>query len=174
MNNVRKPIVKLLYNEKDCTKDFSKYLNFISYPDFEDEQSDELNIHLNNNDGYFNDLWYPDKGDKLTCSIEYGSDTFDCGTFTIDDNDFDFSLSGDFVEIKALATSINNSVRSNKIKNHSGKTLNAIAQSIGDNRGFKVIGGEDTKVGVVKRKFFKFTFVTNVNFCNEIIKNCNF
>lgn len=80
---IPKPTVKLLYNGKDCTKDFSKYLNCLTFQDFEDEQSDELTITLNNADGYFSDLWYPEKGDKLTCDILFNGDTFNCGTFFI-------------------------------------------------------------------------------------------
>lgn len=138
MNIPKKPIVSLLYNGKNCTKDFSAYLNSISFQDFEDEQSDELVLNLNNNDGYFTDIWYPNKGDKLTCTIQYGSDVFNCGTLAIDDNNFDFSSGGDTVEIRALATSTNFSLRTNKTKNHSGKTLNQIAEPIGKSYGFKV------------------------------------
>ena len=94
-NTIAKPTVTLLYNGKDCTKDFSKYLSSLTFTDFEDEQSDELNITLNDSDGYFSSLWYPDKGDKLTCSIEFDGTEFDCGTLTIDENNFDFGLSGD-------------------------------------------------------------------------------
>ncbi len=148
-----KPTVTLTYNGTDCTKDFSKYLNSLTFNEFEDEQSDELSLTLNNNDGYFTDLWYPEKGDKLTCSINYGADTFECGTFTIDENSFDFSVSGDSVEIKALATSANFSVRTQKIKNRSGKTLTQIANEIGTSYGFKVLGEEgNVRIGTIVQK----------------------
>ncbi len=150
---IAKPTVTLLYNGKDCTKDFSKYLNSLSFTDFEDEQSDELNISLNDSDGYFSSLWYPDKGDKLTCSIDFDGTTFDCGTTTIDENTFDFTLSGDTATIKALATSTNFSVRTNQIKNHSGKTLRQIADEIGKRYGFTVLGeGGEEKVGSIVQK----------------------
>ncbi len=136
-----KPTVKLLYNGKDCTTDFSKYLNRLTFQDFEDEQSDELTITLNNNDGFFSNNWYPEKGAKLTCDILFDGEICNCGTFTIDDNTLDFSTSGDSVEIKALATSTNFAVRTKKIKNHTGKTLIQIANEIGKNYGFKVLAG---------------------------------
>ncbi len=135
-----KPTVNLLYNGKDCTKDFSKYLRRLTFQDFEDEQSDELTITLNNNDGYFSDLWYPEKGDKLTCDIIFDGQTCNCGTFTVDENTINFSVSGDSVEIKALATSTNFSVRTKKFKNHTGKTLIQIANEVGKSYGFTVIG----------------------------------
>ena len=148
-----KPTVNLQYNGVDCTKDFSKYLNRLTFQDFEDEQSDELTITLNNNDGYFTDLWYPDKGDKLTCNIEFDGETFNCSTLTIDENSFDFSVSGDTVEIKALATSTNFSVRTKKFKNHTGKSLIQIASEIGKSYGFTVLGNEGSlKVGAVIQK----------------------
>ncbi len=150
---IKKPIIKLLYNSKDCSEDFSKYISSLSFQDFEDEQSDELTISLNDEDGYFSSLWYPEKGDKLTCNIIYGNDNFSCGVLTIDDNNFDFSTSGDRVEIKALATSINAPVRTKKVVNHTGKTLNEIASSIGKSHGFKVSGNSgDIKVGTIIQK----------------------
>lgn len=148
-----KPEVKLLYNGKDCTNDFSKYLRSFVFKEFEDEQSDELNIILNNNDGYFSDLWYPQKGDKITANIIYGVDNFSCGIFTIDDNNFNFEIDGDDVEIRALATSINAPLRTQKIKNHSGKTLLEIARSIGKTYGFKVLdNGANINVGTIIQK----------------------
>lgn len=141
-NKIPKPTVLLTYNGNDCTKDFLQYLRSLSHTDYEDENSDELNISLNNNDGYFSDLWYPEKGDKLTCSINFDGMTFDCGTFTIDDNSFTFDVSGDDVEIKAVAASTNKPVRTRKYKNYSGKTLKEIAEDKGKDNGFIVIGSE--------------------------------
>lgn len=150
---IPKPQVNLLYNGKDCTKDFSKYLNCLTFQDFEDEQSDELTITLNNADGYFSDLWYPEKGDKLTCDILFNGDTFNCGTFTIDENSFNYGINGDSLEIKALATSANFSVRTNKVKNHTGKSLIQIANEIGKSYGFTVLGDEgNLKVGSIIQK----------------------
>ncbi len=152
-NKPPKPVVTLLYNGKDASKDFSKYLRCLTFNEFEDEQSDELTLALNNDDGYFSDLWYPNKGDKITVSIQYGEDIFEPGTFTIDDNSFNWGLSGDTVEIKALATSTNFSVRTQKIKNWTGKTLNQIANEIGKSYGFKVLGNTGSiKIGTIVQK----------------------
>ena len=149
----QKPIVKLLYNGKDCTSDFSKYLNSVSFCDFENEQSDELSLSLNNNDGYFSDLWYPNKNDKLTCNFIYGKEDFSCGSLTIDENSFEYGVDGDFLEIKALATTTKASLRSNKIKNYSGKTLIQIAQEIGKTHGFEVLKTNgNVKVGTIIQK----------------------
>ncbi len=148
-----KPEVKLLYNGKDCTSDFSKYLRSFTFQEFEEEQSDEINLVLNNNDGYFSDLWYPEKGDKLTAEIIFGADIFSCGIFTIDDDTFYFGLNGDEVELKALAASTNTPMRSNKTTNYSGKTLFQIAQEIGKIHGFKVLGNSgNIKTGTVIQK----------------------
>jgi len=161
---IAKPIVKLLYNGKDCTSDFSKYLNTLSFQDFEDEQSDELNITLNDNDGFFADLWYPEKGDKLTCSIDFDGSAFDCGACTIDENSFDFSVSGDTVQIKALSTSTNYSVRTAQIKNHSGKTLRQIANEAGASYGFKVLGegGEEKISNIVQKNESDIAFLKRI------------
>ena len=152
-NKPPKPTVTLLYNGKDCSEDFSRYLCSLSFQDFEDEQSDELSITLNDNDGCFSDIWAPKKGDTISAAISFGADTFDCGTCTIDDINFNFSTSGDSLEIKALATSTNFSVRSNKYKNHTGKTLIQIANEIGKSYGFSVLGDEgNLKVGTIIQK----------------------
>lgn len=148
-----KPTVKLLYNNKDCTEDFSKYLNSVTYREFEENESDELGLTLNDNDGYFADLWYPEKGDKLTCTIIYGTDVYDCGTFTIDENSFSFTTSGDTLEIKAQTTPKTKPVRTKKTVNYTGKTLVAIAREIGERQGFKVVGSEGfINVGKIVQK----------------------
>jgi len=158
---VPKPSVKLLYNGKDCSKDISKYLNSLSFIDYEDEQSDELNITLNDSDSYFANLWYPEKGDKLTCSIDFGGENFDCGTLTIDENTFDFDISGDTVQVKALGTSINFPVRTNNVINHSGKSFKQIASSFASKYGFKVLGSlsSDTAGFIVQKNESDISFL---------------
>lgn len=167
---IPKAAVNLLYNGKDCSEDFSKYLNSVSFREYEDEQSDELSISLNNNDGYFTDSWYPEKGAKLTCKIIYGTETFDCGTLAINENSFHFSTSGDTVEIKALATSTNFPVRTQKVINHSGKTLNQIASAIGEIHNFKVLGTDgNVRVGTVVQKN-----ESDISFLKRIAKQYGF
>ena len=165
-SRIPKATVNLLYNGKDCTEDFSKYLNSVSFREYEDEQSDELSINLNNNDGFFTDLWFPEKGAKLTCKINYGIEVFDCGTLAIDENSFHFSTSGDTVEIKALATSTNFPVRTQRIINHSGKTLTQIAEAVGKIHNFKVLGTEgNVRVGTVIQKN-----ESDINFLKRLAK----
>ncbi|MCD8024755.1 MAG: hypothetical protein LUE64_04400 [Candidatus Gastranaerophilales bacterium] len=136
----KKPVVTLKYNGQDASSDFSKYLSSLEFREYEDEQSDELSLSLNDNDNYFSNLWYPEKGDKLECSIGYGADNFSLGIFTIDENSFNFGTEGARLELKALATSTNFSVRTAKITNWSGYTLNQIAAKIGKSYGFEVLG----------------------------------
>jgi uncharacterized protein len=165
INKLPKPKVNLLYNGKDCTADFSKYLQSITFTENEEEESDELSLNISDYDGYFSDLWYPRKGDKLTCDIIYGNDIFKCGTFTIDDNNFDFTTTGDYVDIKAIATSTNFSVRTKKAINHSGKTLTQIANKIGKSYGFKVLGTTgNIKIGtIVQKNESDITFLRRVS-----------
>lgn len=162
---INKPEVKLLYNGKDCSKDFSKYLRSVSFEEFEDDQSDELTLTLNNHDGFFSTLGSPKKGDKLTCQFLNGADIFNCGSFSIDDNTFHWGLDGDTVEIKALAALINVPVRTNKTKNHSGKTLVAIAREIGKTHGFKVAGSEGfIKIGTtIQKKESDLSFLKRIS-----------
>lgn len=57
-NRVSKPFYELKYNGHNVTLDISEYLQEITYTDYEKEQSDELTIHLKDNDKKFQNNWY--------------------------------------------------------------------------------------------------------------------
>lgn len=140
METIISPKVLIEYNGHNVTADFSPYLIEVSYIDYEKEQSDELNIVLKD-DGRFMNSWRPVKGDKLSCTMFLGSCVENkCGTFTIDEVEFNGDESGDTCTIKALAVSINQSVRTRYTRGYKGKTLVQIAKEIGKRHGFKVAG----------------------------------
>lgn len=134
------PNVLLTYNGHDVTEDFTPYLLDVTYTDYEKDQSDELDIRLKDNDGKFRDTWSPRKGDKLTCTIYTQDGNLDCGTFTIDEVNYSGDESGDICTMRALAASINQSVRTRFTRGYSGKTLVDIAREIGARHGFTVAG----------------------------------
>ena len=140
--NARQVKIELKYNSHDVSKDFSKYLQSITYDDYEEEQSDELVVRLRDNEKLFQNDWYPQKGAKLSCKVFFKGtkEVLNCGTFTIDEISSDFSNSGDVLEIKALAATINSPVRTTNTRFFEKITLNKIAQYFGNIYGFKVAG----------------------------------
>ena len=144
MEAVKKIKIDLKYNKYNVTKDFSKYLQSITYTDYEEESSDELSVQLRDNEKLFQNVWYPEKGAKLTCVLGFTNsrEQLNCGTFTIDENSFNFSSSGDTLDIKALAATTNTPLRTGQTTYYEKTTLVKIAQKIGEKHGFKVIGSE--------------------------------
>ena len=156
VKNIYKPNVLLLYNGYNINPDFSPYLLDVTYTDYEKDQSDELNIRLKDNDGKFKNEWSPRKGDKLACTMyPQAGNILECGTFTIDEIEFSGDESGDICSIRALAATINKSVRTKYTRGYSGKTLVDIAREIGARHGFEVIGSAG------------FVYVDNITQANE-------
>lgn len=137
---IYKPNVFLTYNGHDVTEDFSPYLLDVTYTDYEKDQSDELNIRLKDNESKFRDNWSPRKGDKLTCNMYAEDGVLSCGGFTIDEVEYSGDESGDICTVRALAATINKSIRTRFARGYSGKTLVDIAREIGVRHGFEVIG----------------------------------
>ena len=144
---LNKPKIQLKYNKNGCTKDFLQFMKELTYADYEEGQSDELEIFLNDDKHLFKNAWYPTKGDTLDCSISLDDKVLDCGTFTIDEPEFSGAPDGHSVTIKGLATGISIDVRTSKTKRYTGKTLKQIAQEMGKEKGLTVVG-EDADIYV--------------------------
>lgn len=139
--SVLKPVVQVIYNKKDITENISKYIESLTYTDYEKDQSDELSIVLNDYDKLFQNNWYPEKGDKISAKIGYkGQPLLDCGVFTIDEPDIELSVDGDKFTINALAASINENIRQRNSKSYVNKMLIDIARQIASKHGY-VVGG---------------------------------
>lgn len=162
---VSKPFYELKYNGHNVTLDFSKYLQEITYIDYEKDQSDELTIKLKDNDKKFQNDWYLDKGAKLTCKFGYeNGEILNAGTFTIDEATFDFDTGGDTVEVKALATTVNSPLRTKNSRYFEG-SLKKIADNFGQIHGFKVVG-DDVNFDVGRQHQFNETdlrFLTRIS-----------
>lgn len=138
---VKNPQVIILYNKEDITENISSYIQSVTYTDYEKDQSDELSITLNDYDGYFQNDWYPEKGDKISAQLGYeGEKLLNCGTFTIDEPELDISTEGDTFVIRALAASINQKIRERTHNSYVNKTLVDIAKQIAKKHGYTVAG----------------------------------
>lgn len=155
-NTISKPFYELKYNGHNVSLDFSKYLQEITYTDYEKDQSDELTIKLKDNDKKFQNDWYLEKGAKLSCKFGFeNGEILNAGTFTIDEATFDFDTSGDTVEVKALATTINSPLRTKNSRYFEG-TLKKIANDFGQIHSFKV-AGDDVNFNVGRQHQFNET-----------------
>ena len=137
-----KPEVQLTYNSYDVTEDFSPYLAEAVYTDYEEEQSDELTVVLIDNDGRFRGNWSLSKGAKLSCTMFSKTGKLNCGTFTIDETEYSGDENGDICTVRAVAASVNKSVRTVTAAGYQSTTLAALAREIGERQGFTVSGDQ--------------------------------
>lgn len=137
--------IEVLYSTGKESVNISKYIESLTYKDFEKDQSDELELRIIDKDGSFlNDAEkYPQKGTKISAKIGYsGEKSLNCGTFTVDEIGLDSTDNGDILVIRALAASINAPLRQKNTRYFIGKTLVQIAKWIGSLHGYTVGGSE--------------------------------
>ena len=75
--NVAIPKFTVLYNNKNITADISKHMLSLTYNDKTEGESDEIEIEVEDVDLKWQNSWYPEKGAKLTVTIE----NLKCGVF---------------------------------------------------------------------------------------------
>lgn len=140
------PTFKIEYNNKNITKDVSKYVTNIDYTDFEHGQSDEISITFEDSESLWQGAWIPSKGDSLRLFIGYvGEKLLNCGIFEIDE--IQFETPPDTLTVKALATGITKALRQKNSVAYENKTLKQIANSIAKKHGYKLVGNiDDVKV----------------------------
>jgi len=127
------------YAQKDVTSDVSPYLLSLTYTDYLTDQSDELELALEDVDGRWKNAWYPGKGDTLTVAIGWqGQDLVQVGTFQIDEIEFEGGPST--VRIRALAANIGQSLRTIEYAAYENTTLDAVAKRIATRHGLDLTG----------------------------------
>ena len=137
-----KPYFKIEYNNKDITKDVSKYVTNIEYTDFESGESDEINITFEDSVQLWQGAWIPTKGDALRVFIGYvGEKLLNCGIFEIDE--IEYSAPPDSIIVKGLATGIKKAFRQNNSVAYENKTLKQIANEIAKKHNLNLIGEVD-------------------------------
>lgn len=130
---------KLTFNDKDITAQITPYLIDITYTDKLTGQADELDVTLKDEDGRWQDSWYPDKGAKLT--FEYGyshKKLVSAGSFEIDE----IELQGppETIRIRALAAGLSRQVRTRIGKAYENTTLKDIVNKVAKRIKATVIG----------------------------------
>ncbi|WP_296663512.1 phage late control D family protein [Paraburkholderia sp.] len=133
------PIFVLMYEQKDITNDVTPYVISVSYTDYLDGQSDELNVELEDTDDRWRNAWYPGKGDTLSLKIGYEAEPLlPCGSFEIDE--IEFADPPSTVTIRGLATGVKKSVRTRQPHAYEQTTLAAIAERIARRNHLTLVG----------------------------------
>lgn len=137
------PTFKLFYTQGngkavDITTDISSYLIDVRYLDRMYNETDELQIRVQDSDNVWIDEWYPKKGDKLKLQMGYNDLLVDCGLFEIDE----ITITGppSVMTIKALATWVTSGMRTIKSFASDGLSIKDIAQRIADENKLKIVG----------------------------------
>lgn len=157
--------VIITYNNKDITKNISKYIKSVTYTDYEKEQCDELSITLNDIDKFFQNDWRPEKGDKISAQIGYeDEELLNCGTFTIEEPELQLADDGDIFMIRGLAASINEKIRETRSKSYRNKTLIEIAREVAARHDYKVAGS----AGFIKIPYEPQLNESDLSFLNRL------
>ncbi|MFN8682769.1 phage late control D family protein [Paracoccus sp. P2] len=111
----------------------------VIYTDFDHGKSDEIEATFEDKLHRWKGGWYPEHGDVLDLSIGWlGQGLLPCGTFEIDEIDFDGAP--DTVTIRGLAAPVSESLRTKKTRAFENKTLRQIAEQIAGENGLSVEG----------------------------------
>lgn len=129
----------LTYQQRNITRDISKYLLSLSYTDFLSGQADSLDIELEDTEGKWRDAWYPGHGDTLQLSIGWeGKPMRPVGSFEIDEVELNCPPST--INIRALGAGIQTALRTTEHKAYENTTLDAVAKQIATRQGLELIG----------------------------------
>lgn len=126
---VTKPDFTLAYEQKDITGDIAPYLLSISYTDYLEGQSDELQVEFEDTDGRWLRGWYPAQGDRLSLGLgDQFTGLVDFGSFEIAEIEYNHPPST--VSVKALATGIAKANRTRQGKAYENTTLAEIVRKV--------------------------------------------
>ena len=135
MAEINTASLKLLYNGTDISEDLLKYLSSFSVIGAVGENADDLQICLENREGFWSGSWSPQKGAILEAEIHSfmnGTKKYlKCGTFAIDE----ITVSGppDTVVLKAVSSLTSKAMKQEKkSKGWEDVSLFQIARNIAD------------------------------------------
>ena len=148
MEKVIQPKFSILYNNNDITTDIKPFIMALNYIDVVESESDTIEITVDDTDGNWRFIWFPEKGATLDVSIGYDETLIPCGVFTIDE--IAFSGPPEKVSIRGLASPISLELRTKKSRAHENKKLSQIAATIANENGLTLLGDFDEDI-LIKR-----------------------
>lgn len=142
----RKATLKVIYNQKDISKDLNAYCKSFSYNDVMSGAADDMEIVLEDKDELWQGNWLPEKGDTIRASIvttdwespDSGEKTLELGLFEIDE----IESKGFPSEVSVRGVSIpNSSALRGEYKSRSWEKakLSIIAKDIADGAKMKLL-----------------------------------
>ncbi|MDI6865784.1 phage late control D family protein [Thermodesulfovibrio yellowstonii] len=143
---VPKPYLYVELNNKDVSVYITPYLISFTYIDndgLEKNESDDVQIELEDSQGYFRDN-PPARGSSLKVRFGYEGNIRDGGVFFIDSYTYRSNRAGDTFMIKALAKDVKASYRTVKTTAFENTTLRQVASEIAKRHGYGLDwAGED-------------------------------
>ncbi|MCU8587607.1 contractile injection system protein, VgrG/Pvc8 family [Erwinia pyrifoliae] len=173
ISNVLSPVFTLWYLQKNITSDIAPYVTRVTYSDNIKNESDTIEVELDDTDGRWMDKWYPGKGDTLTLKMGYqGEKLLSCGTFSIDE--IEVSSPASVVAIRGVATSVSNALRTKSSRGFENTTFAAIASRIAKKHQLALVGSieaikidrvtqyAETDVGFLRRLASEYGYAVKV------------
>ena len=147
---MRQPFIKLTYDNIDITKDITSFLEEFNYSDFASGSADQIDIRLENREGYWNAGWFPSKGATLSAILGYKDDkSVNCGKFEIDE--VEYRCCPEEIAIKAVSHFIDKDFRLQKnSKIYENTTLKDIVSEIASKHGFNMFFDSDDNPEIKK------------------------
>lgn len=137
--DVPEPGFVLVYESKDITADVSPDVLAVTYTDYLNGQSDELEIELDDTAGRWVGPWYPEKGARLTLKMGYsGQAMLSCGVFEVDEVEYETKPAK--MSIRALGAGISKPVRTRNARAYENVTLAAIIRRVAKRNRLTVVG----------------------------------
>lgn len=123
------PDVLVKYEQKDISSDIRPYFLSLSYTDYLEGQSDEIQLDLEDTDGRWLRSWYPNQGDKLALQLgDQFTGMVNLGEFEI--AEIEYSHPPSVVSLKALSAGISRANRTLKPKSYEKTTLAGIVRQV--------------------------------------------
>jgi phage protein D len=138
METIRRNVAEISIAGKNVTGDVSAYLSKITYTDKEEGESDDISLTFEDTAAVWQSAWYPSQGDTLRVKLGTSGHLLDCGSFEIDE--MEFELSPDTVTMKGIATGITKNLRTQSSKAFEKQSLHKIAQYFADKNELKLVG----------------------------------
>jgi len=152
VEKMRRPQIRLIFDNKDITRDVINYLLEFSYDDYAHGKADNVEIKLEDIDGIWKSNWFPQKGLKMIPYIDYNGIKVKCGEFEIDE--IEASSAADVITIKGISSFVSKSLRmqkNNKNWEHIG--LKDIAGQIARKHDFSLFfDGDDVYFNKISQK----------------------
>lgn len=161
------------YGHKDITAFLSPYLLSASYTDKLQNESDELELRVEDAAGRWRSSWYPDKGDDVSLKLGYaGSALMESGSFKVDEIELEGPPS--VVTIRGLAAGLDSGARTRRSEAYEKQSLRDVAGKTAARLGLTVTGtvpvltfdrltqNEETDLAFLRRVAATFGYVFSI------------